>query len=272
MKRTWVWWVLLWAVLVPGYGQSEENIRVFLGGGAYLGMQIRDIGKADVRELNLEREVGVYVEGVEEGSPASGAGLREGDVVVKYADVPVRSVRQLQRLVSETPPGREVKLVLVRQGEPVETTAQIDRRTKVSHRPESRIPQGRIEIPHPGDFDLRRGPGQAGRHLFVFSDRPRLGITAGELTEQMADVLGVAGRRGVLIMGVSKDSPAQRAGLKAGDVIVSIDGLAIESPHDLSSYLKAASHKLKIVRERKDQEITVQMGSGPRRPSGNLRL
>lgn len=269
MKGTLLWVVSLWMTVGTGYTYSSEKIRLFVGDGAYLGTEIRDVTEDDVGEFKLGQEGGVYVESVEEGSPAGEAGLQAGDVIVNYAGFFVRSIKQLQRLVSETPIGRHVKIVLIRQGQSIQTTAKITLRTRASGR---RIAESRIEIPQLGDFDLRWEPRHSGRRFLFFSDRPRLGITAGELTEQMADFLGVTGKKGVLVLGVAKETPAERAGLKAGDVIVSIDGHEVETPHDLSTHLKETSHKLKIVRNRQGQEVSVRIGSVPRRHSGTRRL
>ena len=81
------------------------DIRIFLPEAGYLGVQIRDVGQADVKKLRLPQETGVYLESVQPQTPAAQAELREQDVLVGYAGVPVLSVRQFQRLVSETPPG-----------------------------------------------------------------------------------------------------------------------------------------------------------------------
>lgn len=268
IKRKMLWVAFLGWALVPAYAQYDKRIEVFRGAGVYLGVHIRDLNEADVRRLQLSRELGVFVEEVEEGSPAAEAELQKGDIIWEYAGFPVLSVRQLRRLVADTPMGRRVELALLRGGKKVKTEARIGRNMHPPPSAELRIPETRIEIPELQEEWVPRW----GRRFFFFSDRPRLGITAGQLTEQMADFLGVEEKTGVLIMEVAKDGSAHEAGLKAGDVIVSIDGEKVESPHDLSRHLKEGSHELEIVRKGNAQKLEVNIESHTRHKEEALRM
>ena len=147
VRQGMLWLAVLGWTLGPAYGQYENEIEVFRGGGAYLGVRIRDLNEVDVGKLQLGREAGVFVEGVEKGSPADEAGLQKGDIIWEYAGSPVISVRQLRRLVAETPMGRRVELTLRRGDEKLKTTARIGRRrhclpplTREFRKPELRFP------------------------------------------------------------------------------------------------------------------------------------
>ena len=94
-----------------------------------------------------------------------------------------------------------------------------------------------------------------------FSGHMRLGIVGGNLTEQMGDFLGVPGKRGILIMEVRPTSAAERSGLKAGDVIESVDRRAVVDSHDLSQRLINSTHELEIVREKQIQQVQVEVNS-----------
>jgi C-terminal processing protease CtpA/Prc len=104
------------------------------------------------------------------------------------------------------------------------------------------------------DFDV---PGGSGR---------RLGVSVQELTTQLAEYFGA--RDGVLVTSVTEDSSAARAGLKAGDVITSINGDAVRSRQDLVRGLRNASTEdevsLGIVRDRKEMTVKAKV-EGPRR-------
>ena len=85
-------------------------------GGSRIGASVRDVGADDVKERRLAAESGALLSDVDDDSPASRAGLKAGDVVVEYDGERVRSARQLTRLVQETPAGREVPVVVSREG------------------------------------------------------------------------------------------------------------------------------------------------------------
>lgn len=84
-----------------------------------------------------------------------------------------------------------------------------------------------------------------------------MGITGGNLTEQLADFLGIPGKKGVLIAEIRENTPAKRAGLRAGDVIMSVDGYPVDSLSELSSLLKDDTHEMEIVRDKKVERVTL---------------
>ncbi|MFB3904679.1 MAG: PDZ domain-containing protein [Acidobacteriota bacterium] len=232
--------------------------------GGYLGVTIRDVTADDVKELKLPKEAGVYVRDVDEGSPAEKAGLAAKDVITEYAGTPVLSSRQFRRLILETPPDREVALALVRNGQTITKTARIGEREA------GRVgPSYGFRMPRRGLEDFRfempdfLGEGR-GRGIIIGPRRARLGINGINLTDQMADFLAVPGKEGVLVLEVQKDSPAEKAGLKAGDVITAVDGKAVDSLSELSSRLDEGTVQLDIVRDKKKQSVQVTI-SNPRR-------
>lgn len=278
MKRQFIFLGLLVAGALTAmavlHAQSGREIRVLFDDGAHLGVQIRDVTKEDVGTLKLPREAGVYVEHVQQGSPAEKADVRQGDVISEYAGIPILSVKQFQRLVSETPVGREIDLSLFRDGQPVAKKVETGRREGFSTpswagREPLRIPEARIEIPDFRDFNFRMGPDR--RFLFM-SDRPRLGITGVNLTGQMAEFLGVSQKEGILVMEVRKDSPAEKAGLKAGDAILAVNGRRVSDMGELSRELKGDSHELEIVRNKQTQRVSVKFEAETPRSTGTVRL
>jgi len=82
-----------------------------------MGLILRDVTQADVLNLQLPRETGVYVELLGDDTPASRAGLQKGDIILEYATLPILSVNHFQRLVLDTPASREVELSVFRSGQ-----------------------------------------------------------------------------------------------------------------------------------------------------------
>jgi len=228
--------------------------------GGYLGVVIRDVTPEDVTAMKLPKEAGVYVRDVDEDSPAEKAGLAAKDVITEYAGTPVLSSRQFRRLILETPPDREVALTIVRNGQTSTKTVHIAERSggrlgrsfNMLRTPEGGRPfeNFRFEMP---DF----GNNSRGRGIIARPDRPRLGINGVELGEQMADFLGVPGKEGVLVLEVRQDTPAEKSGLKAGDVIVSVDGKTVDDLSELSAQLDEGTRQMEIIRDKKKQSLQV---------------
>jgi serine protease Do len=229
------------------FGLEEE--------AGYLGISMRDVTADDVAALQLPREAGVLVRRVEPDSPAAEAGLREGDVVLEYAGIPVLGTRQFRRLVSETPPGRNVDMEIRRAGGSFLLSAEIGRREvgpPVGVPGEAwsfRVPERGWRWEDPSDY-----PG-----ILMYRPGPRLGIEGAPLTAQMADFLGIAGTRGVLVMEVAADSPAEKAGLKAGDVVTAAGGRPVANRAQLSRAITAERVELDVVRDGRPLKLTVEM-------------
>lgn len=222
---------------------------------ARLGVQLRDVNAEKARELKLPGEYGAIVEEVEPRSPAAKAGLAKGDVILEFAGERVRSTTQLRRLVRETPAERAVNMRVSRAGqirdfevklEPAQDQFTFSYRTPMQ--PEIRIP--RVEVP---DFQFN-----------FLTGGPVLGVSADDLTSQLAAFFGVKQGKGVLVREVEAGSPAEKAGLKAGDVIVGVDAKPVGSVPDLRRALPRDFEGKKpvtiaIVRDRQEQKVTVEL-------------
>jgi len=234
-------------------GQGRD-FMVLAGRGAEIGVQVTE-GK----------ETGVEIQEVRPDSPAEKAGLKRDDRIVLFDGERVRSVRQFSRLVQETPPGRTVKATIVRGGQQrdVEITPREGRGTlgggvfPDGDRFAGRMPDldmFRDRLPFNFDFDL---PG-------ALSGR-RLGVEVDGLSAQLAQYFGV--KEGVLVRSVTDGSPASRAGLKAGDVITSVDGQPTRSREDLVRALRDAKGDeltIGIVRDKKESSVKAMLDQ-PRR-------
>jgi serine protease Do len=236
-------------------------------GGSFLGIGVQDIDADLAKELKLSEVRGVEVTRVEEDSPASKAGLKKGDVVLEYNGERVEGTQQFVRLVRETPVGRQVKLVISRDGATQTLTATIGERKPrefVIQRRFGTNPDWQRKLEQ-----LREGMGGMRLHLpdlpepFMAMRSGMLGAEVETLTPQLAEFFGV--KQGVLVRSVVKDSAAEKAGLKAGDVIVKVDGTDVGEPSDITRRIRRMEKKtfpLSIVRNH--QEMTLNVTIEPR--------
>ncbi len=219
------------------------EVRIVGPSQSFLGVLIQDVTAEEVTRLGLPREQGVYVNEVTPNSPAARAGVREGDVIYEYSGIPVISVAQFRRLVSETPVGRELELQVWRDGEPMTLHATVEARG-------SRRPGGGTG--NSFSFRVPKAPPDLGdlesQGIFIHRRGPLLGIQGVPLTDQMAEFLGIPGKQGVLVLEVGKDTPGAAAGLKAGDVILSVNGTPVENPAELAAALAVGPVELQVAR------------------------
>jgi serine protease Do len=246
-----------------------RRVEILAGRGSAVGVRIRDVETADLTDFKLATPRGAIVERVEPGSPAEKAGLRARDVIVDFDGESVRSARQLSRLVDETPAGRPVTITILRSGARVvldvtpeagagprfnmewEGAPATGRRAPAPPSGPGRPPAPDIE----GLPGLDRLPEWREELDRVFGGGPAartLGVGVQELSDQLADYFGV--KRGVLVTSVRPDSPAATAGLRAGDVITSLDGREVASSGDLRRLLRettATEVTIGLVRDKK---------------------
>jgi len=257
------------------YGQSRpetlQGLRTLLG-GSYVGVTVRDVEASDVERAGLPGPAGVVVEEVRADSPASTAGLRAGDVIVSFDGERVRSARHFERLVSETPEGREVAVSLVRGSERLELSVTPEaapsimaldslrglRGLELRSMPELR--NFRLEVPEDLAVTVPRidVEGLSGRIVTLM--RGRLGVGVQEMTDQLAEYFGAG--EGVLVTSVEDETPAKAAGLQAGDVITRIDGEPVRTSSELRRRLDRASGEITItlIRDRKEIEVKADVG------------
>ena len=206
---------------------------------------------------------GAKVRSVVAGSPAEKAGLKEGDVVVRFDGEAVRSASQLARLVRETPADRSVPIEVTRGGSRQTLTATLaegERGLRAFGGDGGDFafdaPDFDIQVPEPpGAPAPPHAPhalvaphawawgneGLGDRSFRFLRGGPRkLGIEYVEIGEQLAGYFKLAGKSGVLVSSVDADGPAARAGMKAGDVVLKFDGKAVEDGDALREAVSAA--------------------------------
>jgi len=242
---------LVYATRVDAQDRNRPNFQgAFLplvGPGSSIGVTVRDA------------DSGVVVQEVREGSPASRAGMKDGDLVTEFDGERTRSAAQFTRLVRETAPGKTVKMAVLRNGMP--TTLDITPEARGSD--DIRFPNLTRDIDRhlqalPRDFNFDFNLAEP--WFSVYSAR-RLGMTVTPLSDQLAAYFGV--KQGLLVSEVVAGSAAEAAGLKAGDVITTIRGQAVSSSDDVLRELRDAesgtSVEMRIMRDRKELTVSAKV-------------
>ncbi len=226
----------------------------------WLGVYIQEVDEDLAEAWDLDSEDGVIVDDVVDDSPAEEAGLEPGDVIVTYDGRTVTTSGRLTRWIRRTEPDTKVTLEIIRGGarRAMEVVIGESDPDYYSRR-------------HRGDRWSFRTPSIHVPRIEVFGDdddiylaklgKVRIGVSLYELNPQLADYFGV--EAGVLIDEVIEDSPAEAAGLKAGDVIVEIDGHDIEEPVDvvdeIADYEEGDTIEIVVVRDKSRQTFAVEV-------------
>jgi serine protease Do len=242
-------------------------------GTSYLGLGAADVDAERAKALKLSEVRGVELKSIDNDGPAAKAGIKEGDVVLEYNGQRVEGTEQFVRLVRETPPGRQVRLLISRDGNT--QTVTLETGTRVSHFvatgegfhvdvPIPPVPPVPPMLPDAERWWRGMTPDLPSGNMAWRSGA--LGIESESLSPQLAQFFGV--KEGVLVRSVNKNSPAEKAGIKAGDVIVKIGGSTVQSPRDISRELRSARGKgdisITLVRNQKEMTVTVPL----QEPSG----
>jgi serine protease Do len=234
---------------------ADRSFSLFLAGGAFLGVGTEDITKENMARYGMREVRGVGVTRVEKDSPAEKAGLKKDDVILRFDGESVTSVRKLSRLVGESSADQTVRITISRGGAEQEVSATLSK-----HNMASILGAGIRD-------DILRGIGKDwpqinsddGNFVFSFGGNRRIGVSTQTLTKQLADYFG-ARDGGVLITSVAENSPAAKAGLKAGDVITAVDGEKVDSTGDVSRVINKKQEgevSLTILRDRNTRTVNL---------------
>ena len=208
---------------------ADRSFSFLIDGGAFLGVGAEDISKENMGRYGMREVRGVGVTQVVKDSPAEKAGLKKDDVILRFDGESVTSARKLTRLVNESSPDQTVRITISRGGAEQEVSATLAKhnmKNLLGALIRDDVFKG-IEKDWP---QVRTGDGP---FVFNIGANRRIGVSTQTLTKQLADYFG-AKDGGVLITSVTENSPAAKAGLKAGDVITAVDGEKVDSSGDIS--------------------------------------
>jgi C-terminal processing protease CtpA/Prc len=248
-------------------GQSYVYFGEDSGGTSYLGVDTRNVTSDRVSALHLNAETGVEITMVDQDAPAGKAGLKEHDVILTINDQKIESEEQLRRVIHEIPPGRTIAIGISRDGQPMTIKAQLAGRN-MDHDFNFNMPAINVPAIHIPPMNM---PEIDVPSVVVIHSPRSSGIMVENLTPQLGEYFGVKSGNGVLIRSVERGSHAEQAGLRAGDVIVKVNGSAVNDCSDFTRLLrdrKEGKAQITVVRDHKEQNLSLTLP--PPRRSGSL--
>ena len=252
---------------------DDHGVSVLLDtdGSSWLGVELHEVTSDTAKELKLPAERGVVLSSIVPDSPAAKAGLKENDVVTEINGQRVEGAAQFRRMIREVPSGRTAQITVWRDGRSQTISVTLGKA-------EERRNSFRVFTPAPGapgSFaftmpDIPMGPSMEwdGGRLMI-GGQPRLGIDAEDLNGQLGSFFGAPDGEGILVREVNPGSAAEKGGLKAGDVITSVNGERVRTVGDLREKLagkreakdkdKGQTVKLGVLRNKSEVSVTVEL-------------
>jgi C-terminal processing protease CtpA/Prc len=207
--------------------RAMERVFAMAGGGYRLGVVLSEINP-HLRD-DLKVDAGVLVDEVLSDSPAEKAGLKDGDIIVRMDGKNVESERDIRETLNNLEDSKPITVDVVRNGKALQLTVT---------------------------------PEKQERTLLANFSRNYIGVDLQEMDSDLARYFQAQPDSGILIARVEPDTPAQKAGLKSGDVITEINGQKVRTQKDLRKELddvkEGESANLTILRQGKSQKISVQ--------------
>lgn len=232
--------------VLPKIETGDLNVVIGDDGSSWLGVETHEVTADRAKELKLSAERGVVLGKIVPDSPAAKAGLKENDVVTEINGQRVEGAAQFRRMIHEIPAGRTIQLTVWRDGRTETISATLGKSEQGRH-------AMKMMTPTPGTFAFRMPemPSMEWNGSLLLGGQPRLGIDAEDLSGQLGAFFGAPDGEGILVRDVSSGSPAEKAGVKAGDVITSLNGERIRTVGELREKLSA---------KRDDKDRTVKLG------------
>ncbi len=217
-------------------------------GKGYLGVMVENLSKEDREELGLTH--GVRVTKVIADQAAEKAGIKKDDIIQYFNDEKIRRPSNLVDAVRAVKPETPVKVKLVRDGKNMELT----------------VTPGKLKSGFKW-FGIG-GDKNGDKNVFVISGGGGyLGVQLHKMDKDLAGYFGAKNDQGALILKVEEDSPAEKAGLKSGDVIVQVGEKPIEEPGDVSGIIsdmeKDDEVQIQVLRHKKKETVKAKLGERP---------
>jgi PDZ domain-containing protein len=249
---------------------GQVSVLLDADGSSWLGVELHEVTSDTAKELKLPAERGVVLSSIVPDSPAAKAGLKEKDVVTEINGQRVEGAAQFRRMIREIPAGRAAQITVWRDGRAQTFSVTLGKA-------EERRQSFKVFTPKsgaPGSFaftmpEIPMTPPMEWNGTLMMGGQPRLGIDAEDLNGQLGSFFGAPDGEGVLVREVNPGSAAEKGGLKAGDVITSVNGERIRTVGDLREKLAARREakdkdkdqavKLGVLRNKSEVSLTVEL-------------
>lgn len=185
----------------------------------WLGVVIQDLSPALIKQFNVSINDGVLIADVQSDSPAFDAGIKQGDIIIKFGDKAVRDVNHLRNIVAQTEVGKNVKVVVLRDGK----EKKLD--VKIQEQPSDLFASKDTSAPVSKD----------------------LGLTVQDITKDIAKNLGISDQSGIVVTDVIPNSPADVSDIKRGDIIKEVNRQDINSVKDFNKSVTDAEDDKEIL-------------------------
>ena len=226
------------ALLIAGGGGNDEAASE--SGKGYLGLTV-----------TANPPQGLRVAAVEADGPAARAGIQAGDYLRSIDGQLVRTPEQLRNAVESKTPGTQVSLTYERGDKELQASVKLGEAPANAQIEATPAPQGQNQGPNRG-----LAPNAA--------NRGQLGVQVQNVTPQLKQRFNLTRDNGVVIVSVLPNSVAATAGLKAGDIVASINGRSITTAEQLTDAITASAGgqvSLEIVRGSEQLTVQVNLGS-----------
>ncbi|MCI0707994.1 MAG: PDZ domain-containing protein [Ignavibacteriae bacterium] len=211
---------------------------------SYIGVSIQSLNRKLAKANGNKVDEGAMINEVEEKSPAAEAGLKEGDVVVQFGERMIYDAEDLSKAVRRVKPGTKVDVKIDRKGASQTLALTVGK--------------------NPNRMSKVFSHNGMGMHMFGSSKA--IGADLRPLSEQLGKYFQAPDGKGVLVESVEKESAAEKAGLKAGDVIVKLAGEQVEELSDvwdiLSDYEGGEKVDIEVIRKGSTQKLSVEIEEG----------
>ncbi|HEY4612325.1 MAG TPA: PDZ domain-containing protein [Bacteroidota bacterium] len=232
--------------ILPVYVEAPQEMAQLMRSPkrSYIGVSIQTLTAKLAKANGNKVDEGALVNDVERKSPADSAGIAEGDVIVQFGDRKIYDADDLQKAVSKVKPGTKVNVMVDRKGSTKTIALTVGKNPNRMSR-------------------VFAGPGM---RAFAFGSSKAIGANLHPLGEQLAEYFQIPGGKGVLVESVESESAADKAGMKAGDVIVKIGSEQVEDIADvweaLGEYEEGETADIEVIRKGASKKLSLEIEEG----------
>ncbi|MFT5232529.1 MAG: serine protease Do [Candidatus Krumholzibacteriia bacterium] len=255
------------------------------GEHGYLGVMLQSINASMAKALQLDEDQGVLINKVIEDGPAEKAGLEDGDVILSFNGEEISKHSDLTKAVRSTSAGDEASVEVLHNG--ARKTLKVamgendDDSFSYSFSSDGHDIRQFVEgdshaVIIDGDEAVRWVGKGGGNRWFnsdndfvidINGDRGFMGVELEDLSEQLGEFFGATDGDGALVSKVVEDSPAEKSGLKAGDVIVGLGDDSVTSASDVHNLMSGTEADdevtVEVLRDGKKRSITMTLAEAP---------